>query len=169
MNEKRGPAGSAPDRAPPTRSPLPLVAPTTKRNGLTMHGNTVPCLPDVLDSAADRIQANGLWSLDWWPGSGTLVDVAYTDGAACCTVGGIAIALGYRDARDITAHVAHEDAESDEVHPAVAVMLDHLGFDRAAELFNWSDVCASRGRDSVVIDALRACAAELRQTAAVAS
>lgn len=134
-----------------------------------MHGNTVPCIPDVLDSAADRIEAHGLWSLDWWPGSCTLVDVAYTDGAPCCTVGGIAVALGYRDARDITAEVAHEDAERDEVHPAVAAMLDHLGFDRPTELFTWSDVLASRGHDSVVIDALRACAAELRPATAVAS
>lgn len=114
-------------------------------------------IPDVLDAAARTIEGNGLHRGDWWP-------YAYVGdwqrGEACCTAGSIAVALGHTTNAALGQHVV--DIDHDRWHPAVQAMLDHLGFARPEQLFAWSDEQAAAGHAWVVVEALRACAAQLR-------
>lgn len=120
-------------------------------------------LPDVIDAAARIVEGNGLHTGNWWLGAGPVLGDAWRPGLACCTVGALAVALGHTDAIAVSGIVACDEDPDGPVHPAVAAMLVHLGLRTAGDLYRWSDEHAESGRAWVVVAALRACAAELRQ------
>lgn len=118
---------------------------------------------DILDWAANYIQANGLWqSGDFWRDSHSR---RWTPGEPCCVVGTIGALL----ARDSAAAVACDfipatlgDPWGDEApHPAVAALMAHLHVN-LPELFRWSDNSLAEH----VAAALREVSAKLRAVAA---
>lgn len=119
---------------------------------------------DILDRAAQLIEANGLEQGEFWTCS--LFATSWTEGRGCDAVGAIGVAAGYRDHTDVSGVIAgllHYDVTlgrnvAEPPHPALAALMRDLGVDQAVAVMDWSD----RSTDTEVVRALRTCAAGLR-------
>jgi hypothetical protein len=123
-----------------------------------------------IEQAADHIAAYGLHEGDWWeqrydehglwqPHAG------YQDGSSCCTVGAIAVSLGYRsgdDVHNVVCGLDPDDVKPAAPHPVLAALMQALNAARVEDVFDWSD----SARDDQVVARLRDIAAQLRAQAA---
>lgn len=148
---------------------VPAPSPDTAQAELDFTDPGV--VASYLELAAARIKAFGKANGDWWhvtdPATGfplTLGD--YQDGRPTCTVGAIAVQLGYRTNKQVLVGVCGLSAEDNDAdrrppHPVVAALMRELGYAEVENVFAWSD----GRRDDQIVDQLRAIASELRTRA----
>jgi hypothetical protein len=125
-----------------------------------------------LELAAAHIKSFGKVEREWWkvidPTTGFPLLIAdFRDGSPTCTVGAIAVQLGYRTHRQVfTVVCGLPDEPTDEAprdpHPVVAALMRELNCRDLWDLFAWSD----SARDDQIVDRLREVATELRGRAA---
>lgn len=126
-----------------------------------------------LELAAAHIKSYGKANGDWWnvtdPTTGFLrLTSDYQDGCPTCTVGAIAVQLGYRTNKQALKTVCglndgttFNDPDRRLPHPVLATLMRALGYAKVESVFAWSD----ERRDDQVVDQLRAIATELRTRA----
>jgi hypothetical protein len=122
-------------------------------------------IADLIDQAAQLIEANGLEIGDLWPDA---LLRPYEPGDSCCTGGALAVVCGYRRAEDVeeafTASIPTDEDLPWTPHPVFAAVMAELECVAPEHLYDWSD---NSGQDSVV-EALRGAAAAIRARGAVA-
>lgn len=122
-----------------------------------------------LELAAAHIKSFGKVTGDWWArpvnpvtGFPSVVE-DYQDGCATCTVGAVAVQLGYRTNHEVFEVVCGlEDDGRHEPHPVIAALMRALNCTKVEHVFDWSD----DARDDQIVARLRDVAGQLRAQAA---